>query len=180
MEHDDLIRQILRGHTALFEQIVLEYQNLVYTVCLNIVKNTHDAENAAQEAFLTAYQSLSAFKGGSLKSWLCRIATNKAIDCVRKQSKIALVDFDEFEFSEPKQESLEQTFERKDLHERLKHVLSALPDKYSTVIREFYYNERSVKDIAKALELPERTIETRLYRAKKLIREQFRERWDDL
>jgi hypothetical protein len=48
MEHEtDLIRQILLGRNELFEQIVLEYQDLVYTVCLNIVKNAHDAENNA-------------------------------------------------------------------------------------------------------------------------------------
>jgi RNA polymerase sigma-70 factor (ECF subfamily) len=187
MEHEDLIRQILLGHTELFEQIVLEYQNLVYTVCLNIVKNTHDAENAAQETFLTAFQSLSAFKGSdskSFKPWICRIATNKSIDYIRKQSRISLVDFSEYDFVETETESLEQAFERKETRENLKQVLSELPDKYSEVIRAFYYNEHSVKEIARALELPVRTVETRLYRAKKLIRERFQaaetERWGDL
>ncbi|MCL2755210.1 MAG: RNA polymerase sigma factor [Oscillospiraceae bacterium] len=181
-ELEDLIRQILLGRTELFGQIVLEYQNLVYTVCLNIVRNTHDAENAAQETFLTAFQSLSAFKGSdskSLKSWLCRIATNKSIDYIRKQSRISVVDFSEFEYSEPETEPLEQAFERKELREKLRQVLSELPDKYSAVIQEFYYNERSVKEIARALELPERTVETQLYRAKKLIRERFQEKWGE-
>jgi len=171
--HADLIRQILLGRRELFEQIVLEYQNLIFTVCLNIVRNTHDAENMAQETFLTAYSSLSEFRGDNLKTWLCRIAVNKAIDCKRKQSRFVFEDLDES--IEQIGESIEETFERKEQRERMEHIISALPDKYASVIRLFYYSQLTVKEIARHMKLPERTVETQLYRAKKLIRE----RWGD-
>ena len=173
MEEADTIRQILLGRHELFEQIVLEYQDLVFSICLNIVKNTCDAENMAQETFLTAYRSLSDFRGGNLKSWICRIAANKSIDCKRKQSRFAFEGLDES--ADQVGESVEEAFERMERKDRISNILSALPDKYASVIKAFFYNRFTVKEIARHMELPERTVETRLYRAKKLIRE----RWDE-
>ena len=174
MEHDEsLIRQILLGRRDLFEQIVWEYQNLVFTVCLNIVKNTHDAENMAQETFLTAYRSLRDFRGGNFKSWLCRIAANKSIDYKRKHALLVLETFEQP--IEQAGEPLEETVERKDRKVRLEQILSELPGKYASVIKAFYYSQLTVKEISRRMQLPERTVETRLYRAKKLIRERWGE-----
>jgi RNA polymerase sigma-70 factor (ECF subfamily) len=168
-----IIRQILLGNRDLFEQIIIKYQNLVYTVCLNIVENPHDAENMAQETFLTAYSSLAGFRGENLKAWLCRIAANKSIDCKRKRSRFAMDEF--IDSVELAGESAEDTLIRTERIERLEHILAVLPEKYIHVVRAFYYNRLTVKEISRWLELPERTVETRLYRAKRLIRE----RWGD-
>ena len=174
MENDaNLIRQILLGRRDLFEQIVLEYQNLIFTVCLSIVKNSHDAENMAQETFLTAYDSLSGFSGGNFKSWLCRIAVNKSIDLKRKQSRFVFEELTEN--AEQAKESVQEAYERQEQKERLEQILFALPDKYTSVIKAFYYNQLTVKEISQHMELPERTVEPRLYRAKKLIKERWGE-----
>ncbi|MCL1852476.1 MAG: RNA polymerase sigma factor [Peptococcaceae bacterium] len=174
MEYDiGFVRQILLGRRDLFELIVLEYQNLVFTVCLNIVKNKSDAENMAQETFLTAYRSLSDFRGGNFKSWLCRIAVNKSIDCRRRQSRFVVEELRDS--VEQDGDSVEEVFERKERGEKLEHILAALPDRYTAVVRAFYYSQLPVKEIARRMELPERTVETRLYRAKKLIRERWGE-----
>jgi RNA polymerase sigma factor (sigma-70 family) len=180
MENEaDLIRQILLGRSELFEPIILEYQNLVFTVCLNIVRNKYDAENMAQETFLTAYSSLADFRGGNFKAWLCRIAVNKSIDCKRRQERLVLAGFDEtagLSGSEASvEETVAETWERKERREKLKQILAALPDKYGSVIKAFYYGRLPVKEIARRMELPERTVETRLYRAKKMIRERWGE-----
>jgi RNA polymerase sigma-70 factor (ECF subfamily) len=174
MEHDEnLIQQILLGRRDLFEQIVLKYQNLVYSICINITKNTHDAENVAQETFLTAYSSLTGFRGGSFKSWICRIAVNKSIDFKRSHSRYVFEEF--METMEQAGESAEEEYERVERKERLEHILSVLPEKYASVIKAFYYNQLSVKEISRHMELAERTVETRLYRAKKLIKERWGE-----
>lgn len=181
MENEyDLILQIISGKSDLFEQIVLKYQNLIYTVCFNIVKNAPDAEDMAQETFMSAYYSLSGFRGGEnprggeLKSWLCRIAANKSIDFKRKQAK--LLTTSEFEMNVT--DSLDSVYillEKKETKERLDNILSVIPEKYSSVVREFYYNQLPVKEIARLMAVPEKTIETQLYRAKKLIRERWGE-----
>ena len=178
MENEnDLIRQIISGETGLFERIVIKYQNLVYTVCLNIVKNDHDAENTAQETFLSAYSSLSGFRGGNLKSWLCRIAVNKSVDFKRKQAEISALE--EFVFHETLTgDPVYELAERKEKARRLNNILSGMPDKYRTATKAFYYDRLSVKEIARKTGLPEKTVETRLYRARKLIRERWGE--DDI
>ena len=172
MVHEaDVIQKVLSGRREMFEQIVLEYQNLVFTVCFNIVKDHGEAENMAQETFLTAFRSLSHYRGGNFKAWLCRIAVNKSTDSIRKQSRYILEELDESQRDTG--QSVEEAYDRKELLEKLEHILSALPKKYGQVTKAFYYGQYSLKEIAARLELPERTVETRLYRAKKLILERW-------
>jgi len=171
MEYEsDVISQILLGDVDEFEQIVVKYQNLVFTVCYNIIRNEYDAENMAQEAFITAFRSLSTYRGENLKSWLCRIATNKCIDFKRRHTRAALDDLLECE-NMPDDTSVEDNLLRQEQLELLHEALECIGDKYAEVIRAFYFDNLSVKQIAARMELPEKTVETRLYRAKKLIRE---------
>ena len=172
MEFDsNIIRQILLGRRDLFEHIVVKYQNLVYTICLGIVANSHDAENIAQETFLTAYNSLVDFRGDNIKSWLCRIAVNKSIDHKRRISRFILEELTDL--VEQPSASLEESLLQKERKEKLIHILSELPEKYVSVIKAFYYRRFTVKEISQHMELSERTVETRLYRAKRLIRERW-------
>ena len=182
---DSLIRQIADGRTDLFERIVSEYQNLVYTVCFNIVKNTQDAENMAQETFLSAFLSIKTNKTNktnnpntiqinNIKSWLCKIAVNKCIDFKRKQAK-TLSREDELEFEIPDKINIENYVENKIRDEKLNRIITNLPEKYINAIHAFYFERMSVKEIAKQYNLPEKTVETQLYRAKKLIKERWGE-----
>ena len=176
---DSLIRQIADGRTDLFEQIVTEYQNLIYTVCLNITKNAHDAENMAQETFLSAFLSIRQHKQiNNLKSWLCRIAVNKSIDFKRKQRKILKNEIDsecQYEIPGKDKTNVENQAENNIRDEKLNYIISNLPEKYINVIRAFYFEKMPVKEIAKFYSLPEKTVETQLYRAKKLIKERWGE-----
>ena len=175
MEHaHNLIQQILLGKTELFEQIVLKYQDLVFTVCLNIVKDEHTAENMAQEAFLAAYCALSDFHGNSFKSWLCKIAVNKSIDYKRKYSKMEIVDCTEQDLHINDVKNIDELLIQSERKEKLEHILSNISPKYQAVIRAFYFDQLSVKEISQRLKMSERTIETRLYRARQIIKE----RWD--
>ena len=170
----DVVKYILLGDIEQFEQIVLTYQNLVFTVCYNIVRNEQDAENMAQETFLTAFRSLSSFRGSCLKSWLCRIATNKCIDFKRRHTRAALGDLLECENMSDGM-SVEENLLRQERLELLDEALGGIGEKYSEVLRAFFFDDLSVKQIAARMELPEKTVETRLYRAKKLIRERWRD-----
>jgi len=169
----DVVRQIVDSKSEAFEQIVFEYQNLVFTICLNIAGSSADAENLAQETFLSAYRSLQSFNGANFKSWLCRIAVNKSIDFKRKQSKILFVDdaLPELHSQDDAQKILEQKEEK----EKLTQILKDIPDKYSFVVKAFYYDGLKVKEIARQIKKSERTVETRLYRAKRLIKRRWGE-----
>jgi RNA polymerase sigma factor (sigma-70 family) len=168
-----LIRQILLGESELFEHIVLHYQNLVFTVCFNIVQNEHDAENMAQEAFLTAYCSLANYHGGNFKSWLCKIAANKSIDFKRRSTKLNYEDYTLYEQRAQSEDDIEELLVQNERQEKLRELLSAIPEKYSTVIEAFYYQQLPVKEIARRMGLPQKTVETRLYRGKKILKERW-------
>jgi len=163
----------------LFEQIVLKYQNLVYTVCLNILKNPHDAENTAQETFLSAFLDISQKSKdiNNLKSWLCRIAVNKSVDLKRKSDKI-IKNEESFELSEfeiKDNADVENQIENTERRDKLNIIISNIPVQYANAIKAFYFEQMSVKEIACYYKLPEKTIETHLYRAKKLIKERWGE-----
>ena len=67
------INQSLAGDLDAFNQIVLEYQSLVYNQAYRIMGEKHAADDATQEAFISAYKKLHTYRGGSFKSWLLRI-----------------------------------------------------------------------------------------------------------
>ena len=172
---NELIRRILGGSAGLFDDLVRHYQNLVFTVCLNITRDRHDAENAAQETFISAYLSLRAYRGPAFKPWLCRIAVNKSIDCKRARDRF-LRHEDWFEASEhgaPDAPGVHELLEGRERREQLDRVLAEMPEKYASVLKERYYTGLPVKEIARRRDMPEKTVETRLYRAKKWVREKW-------
>jgi len=78
-----LIAAAKRGDTHSFNQLVYQYQDMVYSVAYRILGDADAAADASQDAFLSAYQAIGKFKGGSFKSWLLRIATNACYDQLR-------------------------------------------------------------------------------------------------
>ena len=81
----DILRRFKDGEPAAFEELVLKYQDKIYNLCRHMLGNAHDAEDAAQDVFLKAYQALPKFQPeASLYTWLYRIATNTCIDYKKK------------------------------------------------------------------------------------------------
>ena len=84
-EDQRIIDRFKKGDTSAFGEIVLKYQDKIYNLCRHMLGNAHDAEDAAQDAFLKAYQALPKFQPeASLYTWLYRIATNTCIDYKKK------------------------------------------------------------------------------------------------
>lgn len=85
---DDLALVAAAGSDAsAFNRLVLRYQDAVYTLCFRLTGNAQDAEDAAQETFLSAYYHLADFRGGVFRSWLLRIAANSAYDVQRRRKR---------------------------------------------------------------------------------------------
>ena len=72
-----------RGDTRSFNQLVSQYQDMVYNVAFRILGDAEAAADASQDTFLSAYKAVARFKGGSFKAWLLRIATNSCYDQLR-------------------------------------------------------------------------------------------------
>ncbi|MFN2104664.1 MAG: RNA polymerase sigma factor [Candidatus Promineifilaceae bacterium] len=87
MDEEALIKKAQKGDVTAFNRLVLHYQEAVYNVAYRIMGEPQSAEDATQEAFISAYNALNSFRGGSFKSWLMRIATNACYDELRRRKR---------------------------------------------------------------------------------------------
>lgn len=87
MNEESLIALAQKGDVVAFNRLVVQYQEAVYNVAYRIMYDPAAADDIAQETFITAYQSLKGFRGGSFKSWLLRIATNRCYDELRRNKR---------------------------------------------------------------------------------------------
>lgn len=87
MEETELIEHAKTGDLFAFNDLVLNYQGIVFNLCLRILGEQPMAEDATQDTFISAFKNLHQFKGGSFKSWLLRTASNQCIDQIRKNKR---------------------------------------------------------------------------------------------
>lgn len=173
-----MIVRALNGDQQAFRSIVEEYQGQVFAICLQVVHDRFEAENLTQETFLQIYRSLSAYEFRGFKTWISRIALNKAIDFKRKavirtrQENISMEDA--VNSADPRL-SVQDYLIREEEKILLKECLGRIPEQYRSVIRKSYEENKSCKEIAFEENISVRTVETRLYRGKKILRECFEE-----
>ena len=82
---ETLIAQAVGGDLAAFNQLVLAYQNLAYSVAYRTLQEDATAADVVQESFIKAYRGIGAFQGGSFKSWIIRIVANTCYDLLRSR-----------------------------------------------------------------------------------------------
>lgn len=87
LEEQGFIKQLINGNQTAFSQLLDDYQQKVFSTCISFIPNKEDAEDVAQEVFLTVFKSIKKFKGDSkLSIWIYRIATNKCLEFIRKKN----------------------------------------------------------------------------------------------
>jgi len=160
-----------------FESLVEEYADRVYNVALRITGNGADAEDAMQEAFLSAYRAWSTFRGESKPStWLYRVATNAALMRVRAKRPVEyLSELGSDEEIQDWSASLLESAERSEVQDKLLEGLALLePDQRAAlVLRDI--DGLSTSEAADALDISEQALKSRLHRARMLLREHLAE-----
>lgn len=170
-----VIEKAKRGDERAFETLATQYERLVYAVALKLLGNEHDAQDAAQEAFIKLYRNLPSFRGESKFSvWLYRLTNNVCIDMLRKKGvpTVSLsadgdgggaLDIPDGRFSP------ENELEKKQLRQAVERALSSLPEPYrqALVLRETA--GRSYEEIAQILEIDLGTVKSRIFRARRRL-----------
>ncbi len=165
-----------------FENVVESYSCFLMKIIYGILRNTDDSEDALQEILQKIHQGLPAWRGGNFKAWIARIAVNHSIDAlkVRMAERAALsLDEDTMERSAVSgllaadTDSPYEMLVRKESNEEIMDIIAGLPEIYREIIILYYETDQTVKEIADGLELNQRTVETRIFRAKKMIREKW-------
>lgn len=173
-----IIRKAAEGNEQAFRLLVEKYQNLVLKICFDVIKDYCHAENIAQETFLQVFRALPAYEYKGFKTWLSRIAFNKAIDYKRKMDSIKNKEItltDEFQNSISDDKDHLENYIRKEDHKKMLKLCASLPEIYQVIINKYYIQEKCYADIAAEENISIKTVESRLYRAKKILKEKWEE-----
>jgi len=177
MNHDDLlVKKTLAGDDLAFKEIVDTYKGYVFAIILKFISDSYTAEDIAQEVFLQIYRSLPQFQNRSFKSWIGKIAVNKAIDYKRAQGKIRekeLTEGVDGVMIKGKYPTPEEILLSKSRRQEVYISVAKLPEVYARALQKYYFEGKSYKDIASEEGVTVKTVESRLYRAKGL----FRKNW---
>lgn len=166
-----------QGDTAAFEELVRLYEKRVYALTLRMCKNPEDAAEAAQEAFLSAWQGLPFFRGdASFSTWLYRLASNACVDLLRRESRhrgAAGPSFNDEEAAVDVADEAplpQETLERKELREQIEAGLQPLTPDHRAVLILREMHQLSYDEIAGVLEIDVGTVKSRINRARKQLR----------
>ena len=164
-----------KGDQSAFEQLVRLYEKRVFALTSRMCRNPADAEEAAQETFLAAWQGLPFFRGdSSFSTWLYRLASNACVDLLRREGRhqpaVSLDDEDAAIDVADDAPSPHDLAERSELRQQIEEGLAALPPDYRQVLILRELHQRSYDEIADILSLDLGTVKSRINRGRKRLR----------
>lgn len=172
-----LVSLVKKGDLKAYEALVERYQHKVFNLVSKMVNNREDALDIAQEIFIQIYLALPGFRGESIFStWVYRVASNKCLDFLRKkkvEKKKIVSSYEENKLIGDSRDSPEELVIRREEIRRVKDVLENLPRNYRIVIILHHYQQLRYKEIAEILNQPVKTVATRLYRAKLILKKKL-------
>jgi len=189
MDEAGLIRDAQKGDLTAFNRLVLVYQDMVYNQAYRMMGEAESAEDATQDAFISAYKNIRSYRGGSFKSWLLRIVTNACYDELRRRKRrptqpLEPVDQENNEEFESARwmvdpgESPEEALERTELDRALQHCLEDLPPDFRAVVILVDIQGMDYTEAAAVVKTPLGTIKSRLARARLRLRDCLRGVWE--
>ena len=170
LEH--IVARARRGDADAFEQLVEAYRNQVFRLALRMCGNEADADEVAQETFLSAWKGLPNFRGESrFSTWLYQLTTHAAIDLLRREKRQAAAEDIDGITAADDGPSLQQQAERAETRREVRAALMQLPEEYRQVLLLRFMQELSYEEIGQALKLPAGTVKSRLNRAKAQLKD---------
>jgi RNA polymerase sigma factor (sigma-70 family) len=178
MESRLLVKKTLAGNKKAFESIIQQHQRLVSHIVFRMVANQAEREDICQDVFVKVYQHLESFQFGSkLSTWIAKIAYNTCLNYLEKK-KVLL--FDDVSSDDRSMESLpgdtsgpDRLAEEKQTSSLLRKEIRKLPVHYRTIITLYHLDQMSYNEIAETMDLPQGTVKSHLFRARKLLKERL-------
>jgi len=167
------IEAVRSGDAGSYDYLVSKYSKRVASIAWGIVRNAHDAEDLAQEAFVKAFQSIGRFKEGEpFGPWIYRIVTNLALDVVKHRSRFRHEELTETEPA-ARRDNAELGAVSNELASRIDRALESLPENQRVVARLYLVEQFDHGEIASMMGLSEGTVRSHLSRARKKLKEQL-------
>jgi RNA polymerase sigma factor (sigma-70 family) len=184
-----LVERALNGKEAAFQELVEKYRKALHHHISRMVRDKQEVEDLVQETFIKAFSALDSYASQyAFSTWLYKIATNHAIDFMRKK-KLQTFSIDkpvrtkegELEYEVP------DTTYRPDRHivedqrrQLIQEAIDSLPSKYHRVIVMRHQQEKSYEEIAQELDLPLGTVKAHIFRARELLNKYLRDKRSSL
>ena len=178
MDSRVLVKKTLAGNKKAFESIVEGHQRLVSHVVFRMIQNAADQEDICQDVFLKVYQNLGGFQfEAKLSTWIARIAYNTCLSYLEKK-RVPL-----FDDLMPEEKTIEtasdcsyrpdQLVEGKETSSVLRNEIEKMPVHYRTILTLYHLDQMSYREIGETMELPEGTVKSHLFRARRLLKERL-------
>jgi RNA polymerase sigma-70 factor (ECF subfamily) len=177
----DLARRASLGDEPAFETIMRRHNRLLFRTARSILRNDADAEDALQDAYLHAWRALAGFRSDArLSTWLVRIVINEALARLRRHVtplvslEAAMESTDantQLAMHDHPDQRPESSAMRAQLRRQMEARIDKLPEAFRTVFVLRAVEELDVDEVAAALQLPEATVRTRFFRARRLLRD---------
>lgn len=167
------IEAVRSGNAGSYDYLVSKYSKRVVSIAWGIVRNAHDAEDLAQEAFVKAFQNIGRFKEGEpFGPWIYRIVTNLALDVVKHRSRFRHEELTDVEPA-ARRDSAELGALSGELAQRIDAALQSLPENQRVVARLYLVEQFDHAEIASMMNLSEGTVRSHLSLARKKLKEQL-------
>jgi RNA polymerase sigma-70 factor, ECF subfamily len=177
------VRRALSRDAGAFRTIMQTHNRRLYRIARNILRNNADAEDAVQQAYVSAFTKLASYRGeGSLKGWLSRIVVNEALGRIRQRhSTIDLTELEQrpseahiihFPQSIPHDDP-ERTMAQRQLIHLVEQATDNLPEAFRLVFVARVIEGMSIEETSELLGIKPETVKTRLHRARQLVRDRL-------
>jgi RNA polymerase sigma-70 factor (ECF subfamily) len=177
---DALVLRIVAGERAVFALLMRRHNRRLYRLARAVLRDDAEAEDALQDAYLKAFQSMASFRGESaVSTWLARFVLNEALGrrrrSSRRQNVVPIVSSEREntveEVADEQLESPDRAFGRSQMRTLLECKVDELPESFRTIFVMRSVEEMSVEETAACLGLPTATVRSRHFRARSLLRE---------
>jgi RNA polymerase sigma-70 factor (ECF subfamily) len=182
MDEASLIADVQKGRVDAFNELVLTYQSQVYNLAYRIMGDPASAADATQDAFISAYRSLSRFRGGSFKSYLLRIVTNRCYDELRRRKRRPATSFEDVGVDEDANpmltdggENPEEYTEWQEVADVIQTGIETLPPDQRVTLVLSDVQGMSYQEIAEVTEVALGTVKSRLARGRAKLRDYLRD-----
>jgi RNA polymerase sigma-70 factor (ECF subfamily) len=169
-EPDDkaLVQRCLDGDPEAFAVLIDRYQRVLFNVSLRMLNNPEDARDATQTAFVKAYEKLDTFNPKyKFFSWIYKIMVNESLNQLARRRPHEEVD----ERMPSEEKTPEDRFETTQVEENVQRAVVELPLDYRRLVVLRHFGNLSYRDMSGALDLPEKTVKSRLYTARQMLRD---------
>ena len=175
-----LLKAIASGDANALERLFARTETRVFRFLVRMVKNQAIAEELLNEVFLTVWQNAHRYEGRSEPlTWMLSIAHNKAVSALRKRTEVSgLADETGIEVAD-EEDTPEVAAQKQDKSAKIRACIAELSPEHRTVLDLVYYQEQSVAEVAEVLDIPEATVKTRMFYARKKLSELLLERGVD-